>query len=230
MYSVIFQTLKSDLTDAFKRYRYYFPTDTIPQIIAFVSRFNNPCFTVTDHIGIGLDMYLGKDSEYYERLGLPEYRRMLMLSAKIPSDAFYAWGSQHFPYNDSVDNVLSHMIHEGQLMYFVDHMLPEEPDTLKFGFTHEQMKWCKNNEEQMWTSLVENKLIFSQDPMEIRKLTGIAPFTVLFTRESPGRAAVWTGWRIVKAWADRNPGLSLPDIMKERNYQEILRQSRYDPH
>ncbi len=222
--------LEHEFADAFKRYRYYFPGDTIPEVVAFVSRFNNPCFTVTHYIGIGLDMYLGNTSDYYERLGIPQYRRMLMIPGKLPSDALYTWAKELFPFNDSVDNVLSHMIHEGQLMYFVGHLLPDEPDTLRFGFTRSQMKWCKNNEEQMWTSMVENKLVFSQDPMEIRKLTGVAPYTPLFTGESPGRAAVWTGWRIVEAWADRNPGLSLADIMKARNYQEILRLSRYDPH
>ncbi len=221
--------LEEELTGALKRYSYYFPSDTVPEVITYVSRFNNPCFTVTHFIGIGLDMYLGSDSEYYERLGIPRYRSMLMIPGKIPSDAMYAWGNERFPYNDSVDNVLSHIIHEGQLMYFVDHLLPDEPDTLKTGFTPEQMDWCMNNEKEMWISLVENKLIFSQELMQIRKLTGPAPYTPFFTHESPGRAAVWTGWQIVKAFARRNPDLSLADIMKERNYQEILRLSRYDP-
>ncbi len=222
--------LEKTFTDAFKRYKYYFPADTVPEVVSYVSRFNNPYFTVSNYIGIGLDMYLGSQSEYYERLGIPQYRRELMIPAKIPSDALYAWGNERFPFNDSVDNVLSHIIHEGQLMYFVDHLLPGEPDSLKIGFTKSQMKWCTNNEEEMWVSLVENKLIFSQDPMEIRKLTGVAPFTALFTNESPGRASVWIGWQIVKAWAGRNPELSLAGIMKERNYQEILRLSKYDPH
>ena len=222
--------LEKEFSDALKRYSYYFPNDTIPDVISFVSRFNNPYFTVSEYIGIGLDMYLGAGSDYYERLGIPQYRRMLMIPEKIPSDAMYAWGNQRFPYNDSVDNVLAHMIHEGQIMYFLDHMLPDEADTLKIGFSREQLKWCKNNEEQMWVALVENKSLFSQDPMEIRKLTGPAPYTTLFTGESPGRAAVWSGWQIVKAYARRNPDLSFSDIMSERNYQEILRLSAYDPH
>lgn len=222
--------LENTLTNAFKRYKYYFPADTVPEIITYVSRFNNPFFTVTNHIGIGLDMYLGNNSDYYERLGLPQYKQLDMIPAKIPSDAIYGWGSQQFPFNDSVDNVLAHIIHEGQLMYFVDMLLPNEPDSLKFGFTKSQLKWCENNEEEMWISIVENKLLFSQDPMEIRKLTGPAPFTVLFTRESPGRAAVWTGMQIIRAWAEKNPGLTLDEIMKARNYEEILRQSQYNPH
>ena len=36
-----------------------------------------------------------------------------------------AWATQIYPYNDSVDNVLSRMIYHGQLTWFVDAMYPE---------------------------------------------------------------------------------------------------------
>jgi hypothetical protein len=97
------------------------------------------------------------------------------------------------------------------------------------GFTEDQMRWCRNNEKQMWTHLVEEKLLFSSDPLNIRKLVEDAPYTSFFTSESPGRAAVWQGWQIVRAYAARFPELSVHQIMSERNYQEILRESRYNP-
>ena len=97
------------------------------------------------------------------------------------------------------------------------------------GFTSEQMKWCQNNEKQMWTHLVEEKLLFSSDPLNIRKLIEDAPHTTFYTPESPGRAAVWQGMQIVRAFADRHPKLTLHQLMSQRNYQEILRKSRYNP-
>jgi hypothetical protein len=97
------------------------------------------------------------------------------------------------------------------------------------GFTADQMKWCRNNEKQMWTYLVEEKLLFSADPLVIRKLTGDAPYTGYFTVESPGRAAVWQGLQIVRAYAARNPRLSLDQLLSMRDYQEVLRQSKYNP-
>ena len=97
------------------------------------------------------------------------------------------------------------------------------------GFTEDQMKWCRNNEEQMWTHLVEEKLLFSNDPMNIRKLVEDAPNTQFFTPESPGRAAVWQGWQIVRDFAGRNPQLSVSQVMSQRDYQEVLRLSKYNP-
>jgi len=121
------------------------------------------------------------------------------------------------------------MIWHGQLAWFVDLMYPDAEEALKMGFTDDQVRWCRNNERQMWTHLVEEKLLFSTDPLNIRKLVEDAPYTRFYTSESPGRAAVWQGWQIVKAYADRNPKLSVHQVMAQRNYQELLRLSRYDP-
>ncbi len=65
--------------------------------------------------------------------------------------------------------------------------------------------------------------------MNIRKLVEDAPHTPFYTSESPGRAAVWQGWQIVSAYAGHNPKLSVHQVMSQRNYQELLRLSRYNP-
>ena len=86
-------------------------------------------------------------------------------------------------------------------------------DEIIFGFTADQMKFCKNNEPHMWQYLVEKDLLFNTDQLTIRKLTGEAPFTGYFTKESPGRAAVWLGFRIVESYMMKNPGVKLEDLM-----------------
>ena len=88
---------------------------------------------------------------------------------------------------------------------------------------------CLNNEARMWEYLVENKLLFATDRITIRKFTGVGPFTKDFTNESPARAAVWIGWRIVEAYSRKNPDIGLRDIMKEQDYQKILTLSEYNP-
>lgn len=221
--------LEKDLGRAFTLYRKSFPMDTIPRIVAYVSRFNNPYFTVGNYIGIGLDHYFGTGSEYYKRLELPGYMRTLMFPEKIPSDVIYGFASSRFPFNDSVDNVLTRMIHEGKILYFTSVLLPGEPDSLIIGFTRNQMRWVKENEEFMWTYLVEKKILFSRDPMDIRKLIKPAPFTYFFTNESPGRTGSYIGWQIFKEFARKNPEKDLAKLMSERDYEKILRISLYNP-
>lgn len=223
------EELETTFSSAFKRYIYHFPEKKIPELVSYISGFNHSHFTVGNYIGIGLDKYLGTENEFYEKMELPGYQRLNMFGDKIPSDVLFALASAEISYNDSMDNLLGRIIHMGKLMYFVDALLPDQPDSLKIGFTIAQMNWCKNNEKQMWEYLIENKLLFSSDPMTVRKITEPAPFTSYFTSESPGRAGVWIGWQIVREYARRNKDLSVSEIIQETNYQSILKHSRYNP-
>jgi uncharacterized protein YjaZ len=121
------------------------------------------------------------------------------------------------------------MIHYGKLKYFEKCMLPETANEIIFGFTPGQMKFCINNESQMWQYLIENDLLFSSDQLTIRKLTGEAPFTSYFTGESPGRAAIWMGFRIVESYMMKNTGIKIAEMMKDTDVQKILERARYNP-
>lgn len=221
--------IEAELTSGFRHYLYHYPDSTVPRVVAYVSRFNEGLFTVGSFVGVGLDQYLGSDCEYYQQMGTPRYLARKKLPDRVAVDAMYAWATQLYPFNDSLDNVLSRMIYHGQLAWFVGAMYPELDEQFNMGFTDDQMTWCRNNEKQMWTYLVEEKLLFSSDPMNIRKLVEDAPYTQFYTNESPGRAAVWQGLQIVRAYAARNPKFSVNQIMSQRNYQELLRLSRYNP-
>jgi hypothetical protein len=218
-----------DLSEGFRHYLYHYPDSVLPRVIGYVSRFNQGLFTVGHFVGVGLDQYLGSDCAFYRMMGTPRYLARNKVPERIPVDVMMAWATQLYPYNDSVDNVLNRMIHQGLLAYFVEAMYPGLDDSFRMGFDAGQMHWCRNNEQQMWTYLVEEKLLFSTDAMVIRKLISDAPNTPYYTAESPGRAAVWQGLQIVRAYARRNPGLSLAGIMSVRDYQQLLRESRYHP-
>jgi len=221
--------LERELTLAFRHYKYHFTEKEVPEIITYVSRFNQSVVTAEGIIGIGLDKYLGTNTDYYIQLGLNQYTIRNMHKGKIPSDCLMAWGLSEFEFNDSVNNLLSNMIYNGQIMFFVKSMLPDQPDSLIMGFTSPQMQFCIMNEDRMWEYLIEKKLLFETDRMTINKFTGYGPFTRDFTRESPARAAIWIGWRIVEAYAENNPDKSLADIMQEKNYQQILTLAKYNP-
>jgi hypothetical protein len=223
------EEINATLTGGFRHYLYYYPDSVPPRVVGYVSRFNPGLFTVDHFVGVGLDQYLGSGCPYYEMMGIPLYLARKKLPERIPVDVMIAWATQIYPYNDSLDNVLNRMIHQGMLAYFVDAMYPQMEEHFKLGFTTDQMKWCRNNEKQMWTHLVEEKLLFSTDPLDIQKLTEDAPNTRFYTVESPGRAAVWQGVQIVRDYAARNPHLTLSQLMGQRDYQEILRKSRYNP-
>ncbi len=221
--------LERILTDAFKRYRVHFPDMQVPGLYSFVSRFNQSIVTAGGILAIGLDNYLGADCGYYPQLGLYQYQIRNMYPGKIPSDCMSGWAMTEFEYHDSVDNLLSNMIYQGKIAFFTKWMLPEEADSVIMGFSAGQMKFCRNNEARMWEYLVEHRFLFETDRMTLQKFTGNGPFTRDFTPESPARASVWLGWRIVEEYMKRNPGVSLRDLMQDDDYQKILTLSKYNP-
>jgi hypothetical protein len=221
--------LETELNNAFKRYHYHFREMPVPEVYSFISRFNQSIVTSDGLLAVGLDNYLGRDTEFYKRLARHQYQINNMHPAKIPSDCLLGWGITEFEFNDSMDNVLSNMIYHGRNAYFTKWMLPEQPDSLILGFTAEQMRFCRNNESRMWEYMVEEKVLFETDRMTIQKFTGSGPFTGDFTRESPARAAVWLGWRIVEDYMRHNSRVSLQDLMDENDYQKILTLSKYNP-
>jgi hypothetical protein len=224
--------LEKQLADGFKHYRYYFPEKTIPGIYTFISGFNYSIITADSVLGIGLDKYLGSENKFYPALGIYKYQTVKMNSWNIVPDCMYAWATKVWDIKDTgykEDNVLAEIIHEGKLLYFVKSMLPELPENLVFGFTPDQLKFCVNNEGQMWQYLVENNLLFSTDQLTKRKLINEAPFTSYFTRESPGKAATWLGFRIIDLYMQNSKGLTLGNMMKETDIQGILEKARYSP-
>ncbi|MDR0558644.1 MAG: hypothetical protein LBG92_00595 [Prevotellaceae bacterium] len=229
--------LTEKFNHAFKYYRYYFPEKQIPRIVTYISGFNHSLILTDSILAIGLDKYLGADSKLYAELNYAKYMSRNMNRNKIVSDCIAAWISGEWSFSETAptdsravsNNLISKMLYEGKILYATKMILPDEADTLIFGFTKEQLKWCANNEENIWIYLVENKLLFSTDHFTIRKLTEPAPFTAAFTSESPGMACNWTGYRIISKYMKNRPETSLLDLMNSSNYDNIYKQAKYKP-
>lgn len=218
-----------DLIRAFKHYRYYFPAEKLPEIYTTISGFNEPVFVSGNTIGISLDKYLGAGCEFYPLLGLPLYKQKRMHPAMIPSDVIQTWGRSIFPVGNEATTLCDQMVYEGKLLWFIQAMAPELADTLITGFSGKQLNWCIANEREMWNYLVENKLLFSTKQMDIVRYIGDGPTTNGFPGGSPARTGAWLGWRIIRNYLKKNPEVTLPELMANKDYQGILNASAYAP-
>ena len=217
------------LGQAFKHYKYYYPEVRIPFVVTYLSGFNQSIVTTPDALGISLDNYLGPQCRFYRQLGLPEYKKRNKHPQKIVCDALYGWISQQFEYKGNTENLVSSMIHQGKLLYFLDALIPDGPDSLKIGYTGEQLKWCEAHQTEMWSFLIEKKMLFSGDRMELVRFINPAPFTTPFGQKSPGRTGTWIGWQIVKSYMKKNSKVSLKALMENNDYHKILNDSGYSP-
>ena len=221
--------IETELTAALRHYKYYYPHARLPNAVAMMSGFNYSIITADSTFAIGLEMYLGKKNEFYDMIRFPNYRRTTMQKAYITRDFIRALTIKVFPGNTKSGTLLNEMIYQGKLLYFMDAMMPNGEDSIKIGFTKMQLEWCEENEGNIWGHLIKNKLLYSNEVEVVSKFTGEGPFTTGFVKESPARTGGWIGWKIVKKYMDKNPNISLDQLMLETEAQKILSFSKYKP-
>ena len=218
-----------EINDAFAHVKHYYPEKITPQLLTHISGFNQSIVIDSGYISISLDKYLGVDHKYYQMLRTPLYVQKNMHPAKIATDVMLAYGLTEFEYKPATENLLSQMLYYGKIHVFMDAMMPNAPDSLKWGYSSKQLEWCKKNEKQMWVSVVDGKLLFSTSFKEINRYINPGPFTPAFPRYSPGGVGQWMGYRIILSYLENNPDVSLQRLMAENDYQKILNLSKYRP-
>jgi hypothetical protein len=217
------------LTYAFRHYKYYFPEKNIPRVVGFISGFNYAVVSTDSVLGIGLDMYLGKDSEYYPALQLPNYKIVRMRKEYLAADAMRGWAQSEWEMDAAQSDLLSAMIYQGKHLYFLDMMMPRVHDTIKTGYTLSQLNWCVANEQRVWSFFIEQKLLFSSDQVAISKFVNDGPTTNGFPKESPADMAQWIGREIIRSYMNSRSGISFSQLMLNNDYKKIFNESKYKP-
>jgi gliding motility-associated lipoprotein GldB len=224
----------AEITDAFKRIKYYYPQKNMPKVYAFFSGFKAQTAVGNDYIGIGLDLFLGADSRFYPALveTFPHYISRRFTPQNITPRVVEAIAREDmFPARDNDRSLLAKMIYNGKILYFMDQVLPDVADTTKIGYTTQQLKWCKDAEPKIWGYFLEMNLLYETDYNKIQTYLNEAPFTpeIGENNQSAPKLAVWTGWQIVRAYMDKHPEVTLPQLMADKNAQQILNDSKYRP-
>lgn len=221
--------IEKELTDAFKFYRYHFPDSTVPDVVFNISALNYAVVATQTTLAIGLDMFLGADYPVYPLVGLPKYMYTNMKPNQVVPQAMKGWVQSMYETDALRNNLLEHMIFEGKLLYAMDALLRETEDSLKVGFSPEEMAWCKEYEPRIWAHLVDQELLYTTEYMDINKWINQAPFVAGIPKNSPGRLGQWVGWQIVRSYMKNNPQIPITELMTNQNAQEILAKSKYKP-
>lgn len=220
---------EAELTKAFKYLKYYFPNYRIPQIYTQISGFNQSIVVAKDIIGISLDKYLGEKCEFYSHLRTPMYARKNMIPKRISQDVILAYGLTEFPFRPLKDDLISNMIYQGKIRYFVEKLMPNLPAADVMKYTSEELEWCKQNKALIWGYIIEQKHLFSTEYRTIIKYINDGPFTPGMPEESPSRTGIWMGLQIVKEFMEKNENYTLEKLMNENDYGMILRASAFQP-
>ena len=220
--------IQSSINKAFARIQWLYPETEIPSVYLFVSGFVTPIFFEEDLVGIGADMYLGSDYEYYNRV-VYDYQKQTMRKECIPVDVISAYLFRTLPYTSDKSRLLDQMMYRGKVMYLTAQIFDELPGYEVMGWTKEQWKWCEENERAIWHLVMDKRDLFKTESLVLTSYLNDGPFTSEVSQDAPGRLGIWLGWRIVESYMEHNENVSLQELMAEPDAQKILELSFYKP-
>lgn len=216
------------IDDFLKHYQYYFNKQPVKDVVTFISAFNYSVITTDSLIGVGLDMYLGSDCEFYPSIGVPTYAYRKFSKEYIVNDVIKGWFQSEYDIDHVKKELLSQMIYYGKQLYFTDLMAPDLQDSVKIGYTAKQLQWCKDNSKQTWAFFIEKKLFYVTNEMEYMKYVGDGNTTPGFPEGAPAKTAQWLGWQILRSYMKNNK-TTLPELLAENDAQKILEKSGFKP-
>jgi hypothetical protein len=223
--------IEDQLTQAFRHYKYYFPNMTLPDVFTYISGFDYeyPIQYFDDHLLIAIDLYLGADYYRYKKLGLANYIIKRFSEEYMVRDCMIAMAQAQTDRRKEGTALLDQMISQGKLLWFAAAMFPEMPETVLLDYTKTQWEWALNGEATVWAFIIENEMLYSTQMQPVQKFIADGPFTSYFGAESPPRLGAFIGWKIISSYMNRHINVTLGELMKNYNSQEILNQSGYKP-
>ena len=111
----------------------------------------------------------------------------------------------------------------------MNEIFPDVADSIKTGYSSDQLKWCRINEKNTWSFFIDQKLLFTNDQNEVAKYINDGPATNGFPKEAPGAIGQWMGWKIVEAYMKNNTSVTLEQLMNANDNKKILNDSKYKP-
>jgi len=226
--------VETKLTTAFSHFKYYYPNRQLPKIYSMFISPNGAQLVSTfsledDVIGINWFGYLGKNFTFYSSFYY-NYQLEWNQMSYIPRNVMLVEYDLMYPSdrNKRYDELLYQMIESAKKYFYLDYMIPEEPDCIKIGYTPEQWKWCEANEEEIWKFFVENKYLYSVDGDVNRHFISPGPTSTGMPKESPGMVGTWVGLKMLRIFAQKNPDLKLDQIIR-KNPKDIATAVNYKP-
>ena len=223
-----FQKETSEIENLFKYIKYYYPKTTIPKVTTVIQEMDTDYKVIytPKQLIISLELYLGQNHKFYE---FPKYMKQTFEPIQIMPDIVEAYSKTKVkPPTDK--EFLSQIIYAGKQLYLKDILLPEYSDEDKMCYTTKQLKYCKDNEANMWRFFVQENILYDSNPKLVQRFIAPGPFSkfgMVTDNETPGRIGAWFGLQIVRSFMENNS--VLPQQMFVLDAKEIFQKSKYKP-
>ena len=220
------EMVETNLGAGFQVLKTCFPSMQIPAVYMHVSGLQQNILVADSLLSISIDKYLGFDYPLYKDF-FHDYQCQKMTPEHIVPDYLRAWLSSEYPFTGNNRALLERMIYEGKIKYIIHHALPQVLPEILLGYKSSEYQWCKKSEKIVWQTIIERKHLYTPDAATTAGYFSDRPSDFI-SNDAPGNLGSWIGWQIVTKYMDRTK-VSIEDLMKNTDYQEILTKSRYKP-
>ena len=233
-----FTPIENEVKKGLQYVHYYFPKYPLPtKIITFIGPLNSYAGIITpdNSLAVGLQLYLGKNYSVYqsdEVLNMyPSYISRRFESQYIPVSCMKNIIDDIFTLNQppkKSTQLIEKMIDEGKRLYILDALMPFTADSLKSGYTQQQLDMSIASEKNIWAYFVESDLLYQTDPIQINQYVNDGPNTAELGDKSPGNIGQFVGYQIVKKWMEKNDKIGL-DKLITTPAKQIFDEAKYRP-
>lgn len=225
------EKLKNDIKSVFQRYNYYYGNMKAPEVYFYVSGISYdtpPVFIDDNDVLISLDFYLGNKEGIYDLVGMPRYISLRCEPDYIVRDVAKSLYNSKIAEPRQQKDLLTEMIGEGKMYYFMEAMNPSLPDSVLMGYSSSQMQWVEQYEADVWASIVGNNMLYANNMEMFRTFFGDGPFTQAYSNKSPARLGEYIGLQIIRSYMSNND-VSLQELIANDDVQQIFQDSQYKP-
>ncbi|MFM9910164.1 MAG: hypothetical protein ACKVOW_12480 [Chitinophagaceae bacterium] len=222
--------------------KFYFPDYALPRkLITFIGPMDAffeaslggyGDVVTREGMATGLQLHLGSEfSFYHSQMGeslYPGYISKRFTPQTIAVNCIKNIIDDLYPEQLRGKVLVEQMIEKGKRLYVLDKVMPFAADSLKIGYTGNQIKGCFGNEGRIWNFFVTNSLLLSNEPSLQKNYMADAPTTQELGDGSPGYIGLFVGWQIVKKYMEKNSALTLPQLL-QTDAQKIFEESKYRP-
>lgn len=225
-----FSQTEASVLGLFKNIKTFYPDFEAPDINTFVSGFGG--FTVEDagkSVIIGLDYFMDSTAAYApNNQEMPHYIKKFMTPQQVDNKVAYALANRFLAPEMADQRLIYQMIKFGKILYFVQQVLPCKSEAEIMDYTQQELEGTYANAYKIYSYFTKNEFFYSTKREQLRLLVMPRPNCVEIGDECPGRIGQWLGLQIVKSYAQKT-GLSLPEVMSEKDHTKIFTQSGYKP-
>lgn len=212
------------------RIRKYLPAAAIGDVYAIVSPYNQSIFTTDSMMLIGLNHYLGADFDGYSYF--EPYQRINKRIDQLPYDVVEAAVGSAYPMQrEKGETVLTNLLYQGAVIEAKMRLVPDADLAAALGYTADQLAWMQANEVPAWDALIARRILYSTSPTDAERLILPSPATTILHPDAPGRAGRYIGYKIVRAYMDTHPSVTLEELLSPEFYagSQTLLNAGYRP-